>query len=102
MRLISSFIALGAVAAFVTPVAATTIINAGVEGTISFSPLTPQVGQTSTLNGSFSSYSASINLPQIGGNDLDKYSFVVTGTSDGLDATTRTMTYCDATILGYG
>ena len=86
------------------PAAATTL-NVTFSGGLTTSQPTPEPGQqTFTLTGNFLGYSASADLPQINGNDLDQYSFSVTGISQAYDAATRTVTYGNVvgTINGYG
>ena len=86
------------------PAAAVTL-NAGIAGNVSLSTPTPVPGvQVFTLTGNFTSYFASPDLPQIAGNDLDQYSFTVSGTSSNYDDLTRTATYSNVTgtINGYG
>ena len=91
--------------AFAAPAAAQTTLDADLTGTITTSILNPIPGvQRFTLSGGFTSYSASADLPQITGNDLDRYSFSVSGVSESFDALTRTTIYRDVTgtINGYG
>ena len=97
--------AAAAALAFTTPALAQTSLNAGIAGTLTTSVPTPIPGvQTFTLNGAFTSYAASPNLPQIAGGDLAAYSFSVTGTSAAYNDATRTVTYGNVvgTINGYG
>lgn len=86
------------------PVSATTL-EAGLSGTITTSVPTPIPSvQQFTLTGGFTRYVASADLPQITGNDLNQYSFTVTGLSQSYDALTRTVVYGNVTgtINGYG
>ncbi len=86
------------------PAAATTL-SATFTGGLTTSQQNPVPGQqTFTLNGSFLTYAASSNLPQITGNDLNQYGFTVSGLSSAYNATTRTVTYSNVTgtINGYG
>lgn len=98
---------LTAAAAFAvsSPALAQTTLNATFSGSLTTSQQTPDPGQqTFTLNGNFLTYLASNNLPQINGNDLNQYSFTVTGLSQAYNALTRTVTYGNVTgtINGYG
>lgn len=77
-----------------SPALAQTALNATFNGTATTNILNPIPGQqTFTLNGNFLTYLASPNLPQITGNDLNRYTFSVTGLSQSFDELTRTTTY---------
>jgi hypothetical protein len=105
MSRLSLFAAAAAALCAAAGPASATYLNAGVTGTVTESAPTPVPGvQVITITGAFTSFSASSDLPQITGNDLAQYSFMLSGTASAYDAATDTATYSNVTgtINGYG
>ncbi|WP_158742042.1 PEP-CTERM sorting domain-containing protein [Acidisphaera sp. L21] len=87
----------------VGPALATTL-NTTFTGTAAESLPFPVPTQVITINGAFSTYSASSDLPQLAGGDLANYSFTLSGTNPTYSAATNSATYgsTTGTINGYG